>query len=228
MRDAPLQREYCCGWRNSTRLCFMCYEIRLCRGETRTTGERAEDGEVLFAARRLLLRQQRVPARESVRLSRDVFRGRPQVAIRSSDRWLRSSRKLRIGHSSSSGHYSHGASGLCDKLPPITSRSCASSNPTMAMRSPLSHAVKRATWNSPATPVLSPCTQRWKRGNATVAPPPVTQSSAGSKGPTAMVFMNMGGPSTTDEVHGFLSNLFVRHDFKFQPPYAYNCSRMPT
>jgi len=24
-----------------------------------------------------------------------------------------------------------------------------------------------------------------------------------------MVFMNMGGPATTDEVHGFLSMLFV-------------------
>ncbi|KAJ4355800.1 ferrochelatase hem15 [Didymosphaeria variabile] len=82
----------------------------------------------------------------------------------------------------------------------------------MAMRSPLSHAVKRATWTSPAISVLSPCTQRWRRGNATVAPPPVTQSSAGSKGPTAMVFMNMGGPSTTDEVHSFLSNLFSDAD----------------
>jgi protoheme ferro-lyase len=35
------------------------------------------------------------------------------------------------------------------------------------------------------------------------------QVPKGSKGPTAMVFMNMGGPSTTDEVHGFLSALFV-------------------
>jgi protoheme ferro-lyase len=43
---------------------------------------------------------------------------------------------------------------------------------------------------------------------ATVAPP-VTQSSMGSKGPTAMVFMNMGGPSTTDQVGDFLSRLFV-------------------
>lgn len=43
---------------------------------------------------------------------------------------------------------------------------------------------------------------------ATVVPP-VTQDSAGSKGPTAMVFMNMGGPSTTDEVGDFLSRLFV-------------------
>ena len=39
--------------------------------------------------------------------------------------------------------------------------------------------------------------------------PPVTQSSAGSKGPTAMVFLNMGGPSTTDEVGDFLSRLFA-------------------
>jgi hypothetical protein len=40
--------------------------------------------------------------------------------------------------------------------------------------------------------------------------PPVTQDATGSKGPTAMVFLNMGGPSTTDEVGDFLSRLFVR------------------
>lgn len=39
--------------------------------------------------------------------------------------------------------------------------------------------------------------------------PPVTQDATGSKGPTAMVFLNMGGPSTTDEVGDFLSRLFV-------------------
>jgi ferrochelatase len=43
---------------------------------------------------------------------------------------------------------------------------------------------------------------------ATVVPP-VTQDNTGSKGPTAMVFMNMGGPSTTGEVGDFLSRLFV-------------------
>jgi len=37
----------------------------------------------------------------------------------------------------------------------------------------------------------------------------VVQTSAGSKGPTAMVFLNMGGPSTVDEVGDFLSRLFV-------------------
>jgi len=47
------------------------------------------------------------------------------------------------------------------------------------------------------------------RGLATPAAHPVTQNATGSKGPTAMVFMNMGGPSTVDEVGGFLSNLFV-------------------
>lgn len=39
--------------------------------------------------------------------------------------------------------------------------------------------------------------------------PPVTQNATGSKGPTAMVFLNMGGPSTTEEVHDFLLRLFV-------------------
>src|ERR1700712_1953487 len=42
--------------------------------------------------------------------------------------------------------------------------------------------------------------------------PPVTQDNTSSQGPTAMVFMNMGGPSTTDEVGGFLSRLFADAD----------------
>jgi len=46
---------------------------------------------------------------------------------------------------------------------------------------------------------------------ATVAPP-VTQDSTSKRGPTAMVFMNMGGPATTDEVGGFLSRLFSDGD----------------
>ena len=37
----------------------------------------------------------------------------------------------------------------------------------------------------------------------------IRKGTAGSKGPTAIVFMNMGGPSTTDEVGDFLSRLFV-------------------
>lgn len=38
---------------------------------------------------------------------------------------------------------------------------------------------------------------------------PVTQDATSSRGPTAMVFLNMGGPSTVDEVGDFLSRLFV-------------------
>ncbi|KJR85702.1 ferrochelatase [Sporothrix schenckii 1099-18] len=51
------------------------------------------------------------------------------------------------------------------------------------------------------------------RGLATaVQAPPVTQDNHGSKGATAMVFLNMGGPSTTDEVGDFLSRLFADGD----------------
>ncbi|KAG6014835.1 hypothetical protein E4U43_006065 [Claviceps pusilla] len=42
--------------------------------------------------------------------------------------------------------------------------------------------------------------------------PPVTQDATGSKGPTAMVFLNMGGPSTTNDVGDFLSRLFSDGD----------------
>ncbi|KAH8639021.1 Ferrochelatase [Alternaria alternata] len=78
----------------------------------------------------------------------------------------------------------------------------------MALRISCQRAAKRATSITPATSVLSSYSAQWRRGNATVAP---TQVTPGAKGPTAMVFMNMGGPSTTDEVHGFLSMLFVRN-----------------
>lgn len=76
----------------------------------------------------------------------------------------------------------------------------------MALRTPLTRAARRATSTATATPALSAYSAQWRRGNATVAP--VTQSTGPKKG-TAMVFMNMGGPSTTDEVGGFLSALFV-------------------
>ncbi|KAI1462044.1 ferrochelatase-domain-containing protein [Annulohypoxylon moriforme] len=42
--------------------------------------------------------------------------------------------------------------------------------------------------------------------------PPVTQNATGSRGPTAMVFLNMGGPSTLNEVGDFLSRLFADGD----------------
>jgi hypothetical protein len=49
-----------------------------------------------------------------------------------------------------------------------------------------------------------------QRYGMATAVPPVTQDATGSKGPTAMVFLNMGGPSTTAEVEDFLGRLFVR------------------
>ncbi|EER27366.1 Ferrochelatase, mitochondrial precursor, putative [Coccidioides posadasii C735 delta SOWgp] len=48
-------------------------------------------------------------------------------------------------------------------------------------------------------------------GMATVVPP-VTEDSTGAKGPTAMVFLNMGGPSTTNDVGDYLSRLFADGD----------------
>ncbi|KXT02661.1 hypothetical protein AC578_1128 [Pseudocercospora eumusae] len=54
--------------------------------------------------------------------------------------------------------------------------------------------------------------QHAERSMATVQNPPVTQDSVSKNGPTAMVFMNMGGPSTTDEVGSFLSRLFADGD----------------
>lgn len=77
----------------------------------------------------------------------------------------------------------------------------------MALRTPLTLAAKRASSTVPATAIFSKYSLQWRRGNATVAP--AATGAAGSKGPTAIVFMNMGGPSTTDEVHAFLSALFV-------------------
>lgn len=83
----------------------------------------------------------------------------------------------------------------------------------MSLRQPLAQLTKRAS-----SAQIAQCTNAAKasasaswqqRHLATVRAPPVTQDSTGRKGPTAMVFMNMGGPSTTDEVYDFLSRLFV-------------------
>ena len=86
----------------------------------------------------------------------------------------------------------------------------------MAVRSPMSQLCKHFSPSS-ITKLAAISTQHaaskpsrhQMRSMATVAPP-VTQDATSSKGPTAMVFMNMGGPSTTDEVGDFLSKLFVR------------------
>ena len=89
----------------------------------------------------------------------------------------------------------------------------------MALRNPVLHGSKRASQAAIPRFAAAPTTclrlpQLYKkdlhgRSMATVVPP-VTQDATSSKGPTALVFMNMGGPSTTDEVGSFLSRLFVR------------------
>jgi len=88
----------------------------------------------------------------------------------------------------------------------------------MAFRNPISQLTKRASPSTISKFTSSPTSSLWQRGSAdqlrsfATPVPPVTQSSTGSKGPTAMVFMNMGGPSTTDEVGSFLSRLFADGD----------------
>lgn len=88
------------------------------------------------------------------------------------------------------------------------------SSSAMAFRSPF--AIPRRILSNasisgvrPVTSGYVACYRNQRRGLAT-AVPPVTQDATGSKGPTAMVFLNMGGPSTTGEVEDFLSRLFVR------------------
>lgn len=82
----------------------------------------------------------------------------------------------------------------------------------------LTKAASQAT-ASKLTPATAWSSQT--RGFATPVPPavklatpvpPVTQDATSSRGPTAMVFMNMGGPSTTNEVEDFLSRLFADGD----------------
>jgi len=83
----------------------------------------------------------------------------------------------------------------------------------MALRQPLSQLTKRATVSQLSKFAAAPTTSIWqqqRKNLAAQAAPPVTQDATSSKGPTAMVFMNMGGPSTTGEVGDFLSRLFVR------------------
>lgn len=108
---------------------------------------------------------------------------------------------------------------------------------TMAslLRKPIRSLAKVATPKE-----LAPPTRRapqWEqhvftgRRNLASAVPPVMQDGTGSLGPTAIVFMNMGGPSTVDEVGDFLSRLFVCHAIRtrFRGPSAdHACRQMAT
>merc|ERR1712093_823946 len=89
-----------------------------------------------------------------------------------------------------------------------------------SLRQPLAQLTKRAsnaqiaqcTYHAAKAASASASASWQQRHLATVRAPPVTQDSTGRKGPTAMVFMNMGGPSTTGEVYDFLARLFADGD----------------
>ncbi|KAJ5907047.1 Ferrochelatase [Penicillium subrubescens] len=86
----------------------------------------------------------------------------------------------------------------------------------MSFRSPF--AIPRRVWSSAGTSAMRPMPRSClafgsnQRYGMATAVPPVTQDATGSKGPTAMVFLNMGGPSTTAEVEDFLGRLFADAD----------------
>ncbi|KAI0382116.1 hypothetical protein F5Y04DRAFT_254095 [Hypomontagnella monticulosa] len=73
-------------------------------------------------------------------------------------------------------------------------------------------AAGTATASSPSLTLRPSKNIRLQTRSFATPVPPVTQNAAGSKGPTAMVFLNMGGPSTLDEVGDFLYRLFADGD----------------
>lgn len=82
-------------------------------------------------------------------------------------------------------------------------------HPTMALRNPYALPLRMlsSSFHSAVRPTARVFSCQWnqKHGLATATSAP----AKGSKGPTAMVFLNMGGPSKTDDVEDFLSRLFV-------------------
>lgn len=98
----------------------------------------------------------------------------------------------------------HSTVANCKPLQTLQRLSNCRLNSTMALRFP-TRQLPRAL---PLGSLYQPFATSQRRCLATTAPP-ITQNATGSKGPTAMVFLNMGGPSTTAEVGDFLSRLFV-------------------
>ena len=84
---------------------------------------------------------------------------------------------------------------------PISRLPASASISASAPRLSASPTVHHPSWHQKSHP----------RSMATVIPP-VMQDSTSRHGPTAMVFMNMGGPSTVSEVGPFLSRLFADAD----------------
>ncbi|TGJ85072.1 hypothetical protein E0Z10_g3712 [Xylaria hypoxylon] len=85
----------------------------------------------------------------------------------------------------------------------------------MAARHSVAHLSRRAAGAVACSPIRAswPARDIASQTRTFATPvPPVTQNAVGSKGPTAMVFLNMGGPSTVDEVGDFLKRLFQDGD----------------
>lgn len=88
-----------------------------------------------------------------------------------------------------------------------TSRISRNAVPTLTFY-PSNRFISTSTSSNPITPTNNnlPSTNQSRRSLATIS----SSSSSSSRGPTAILMMNMGGPSTLDEVGDFLSRLF--HD----------------
>ncbi|EXJ79896.1 ferrochelatase [Capronia epimyces CBS 606.96] len=83
----------------------------------------------------------------------------------------------------------------------------------MSMRTSAAYLTRHLPLRSTLRPVpslLGP--HGLQRSSMATVAPPVTQNSVDKKGPTAIVFLNMGGPSSTAEVGDFLSRLFADGD----------------
>jgi ferrochelatase len=83
----------------------------------------------------------------------------------------------------------------------------------MASRQPLSQLSRRVSQATTSKLTSNPSTLWQPQSRSFATPvPPVTQDATSSRGPTAMVFMNMGGPSKTSDTFDFLSRLFADKD----------------
>lgn len=101
--------------------------------------------------------------------------------------------------------------------------------PKMSIRTPIARLARSANPSQVARLTARDAAPSWQqsKGMATVVPP-VTQDHTSRRGPTAMVFMNMGGPATTDEVGDFLSRLFVRSASYLVPRFKPTAIRLLT
>lgn len=80
---------------------------------------------------------------------------------------------------------------------------------------PAARSLASSTTSRSSTPAAS-SQQRFL-----ATPSASTYNVSSSESPTAIVMMNMGGPSTIPEVHGFLSRLFHDHDLIPLPLQSY-------